>query len=602
MAPIPGRARRARTVMLVCVVLFLSVPTGRANAHAILLDTEPGIDQVVAEPPTEVTLRFTEPVEVAFGAIRVFDARSERVDAGAARHVESSNDTVEVPLEDDLPDGTYTVSWRVVSADSHPVAEAFVFHVGAPGAQPTGLAAAALEGETGSSATVGALAGAVRWVNFAGLMLLGGAAMFLLLVWRRAGHDLDGRPVEMDVAFGARWRRTIVVAWWSLVAATVAGIVLQGAVGGGLPLSDALSADIVKEVLKTRYGLVALIKLGLLAAGLGLWLTIGRSGMRPIASKRRSDEPAAVTAVPTWLVWPGGVLLVGLLATPGLAGHPAVTDPVWMNVAMDVTHVSAAAAWLGGLALLLFAALPAARGIDDLQRRRFAAPVVSRYSDLAFWSVTALVASGTYRSFLEIGALRALTSTVYGKVLLIKLSVFLPLLILGAVNNRYIKPRLLRLHDDAPGSEQPLSLLRRIVGTEVALGAAVLAVTALLVNLAPARVEAGLEGPFVTDLEIADLNVNVLIDPNEVGENLVHVTATTPEGAPARRLRAVKVRFSMPEEDIGPLVGEGRKLAPGHYAVQGRQLSIAGDWRLELVLRTGRFDEHSKKIDITVNR
>ena len=81
-----------------------------------------------------VLLRFDEPVETAFGAIRVYDARAHRVDSGEVER--PSEKEARIALDRRLAQGTYTVTWRAVSADGHPVSGAFVFHVGAPGANP----------------------------------------------------------------------------------------------------------------------------------------------------------------------------------------------------------------------------------------------------------------------------------------------------------------------------------------------------------------------------------------------------------------------------------------------------------------------------------
>jgi copper transport protein len=120
------------------------------------------------------------------------------------------------------------------------------------------------------------------------------------------------------------------------------------------------------------------------------------------------------------------------------------------------------------------------------------------------------------------------------------------------------------------------------------------------VNIAPARVAAGLEGPFIADVRIGSDDLNVIVDPNRVGENEVHLTVTEPNGA-ATQVQAMRVLFRMPSEGIGPLIGEGVQLAPGHFVVQGRQLSVAGGWTLEIVARTGRFDEERTSVRVIVN-
>ncbi|MEA2448043.1 MAG: copper transport protein, partial [Actinomycetota bacterium] len=94
--------------------------------------------------------------------------------------------------------------------------------------------------------------------------------------------------------------------------------------------------------------------------------------------------------------------------------------------------------------------------------------------------------------------------------------------------------------------------------------------------------------------------LNVIVQPNEIGENEVHLTATTSTGAPAP-IKQMLVLFRMPAQEIGPIEGKGRKLAAGHFVVQGRQLSVPGTWQLEVVARTSRFEEERTTVSLIVN-
>ena len=269
-----------------------------------------------------------------------------------------------------------------------------------------------------------------------------------------------------------------------------------------------------------------------------------------------------------------------------------------INLTADVMHVAGAAAWIGGLLVLAFAAWPATKELGDAERAAVLAPVVGRFSTAAMISVAAIVVTGTYRSFVEVGGWRALFDTSYGLTLVAKIALFVPLLGLGAVNQRWLKPRLAAVSSRRGGA---LVTLRRFIGGELALAVAVIAATALLVNLSPARVDAGIEGPFVDTVRLGDDNLDVLVDPNEVGANQVHLTATTPAGKPVR-VKQMDVLFTMPSEDIGPIVGEGKKLAPGHYVIQGNQLSVPGEWSFEIVARLDKFTEERTTVSVTVNQ
>ena len=193
-------------------------------------------------------LRFDEPVETAFGAIRVYDAQARRVDAGK---VERPRETeARVALDRRLARGTYTATWRAVSADGHPISGAFVFHVGAPGANPAGIAAQVLE--SGTPASVSVLFSVVRALDFLLLLLVGGGTLLLITGLGGASSETQSRLSRL-------------LAGLSLLLAVVAlaGIVLQGAAAGGFGLREALHWDVVSAVVGTRFGTVWLAQAAL---------------------------------------------------------------------------------------------------------------------------------------------------------------------------------------------------------------------------------------------------------------------------------------------------------------------------------------------------
>lgn len=532
---------RRFTAAFFCAVFLWAFAAPAADGHAIVRETRPAADQTVAESPPSVLMRFNEPVELAFGAIRVYDTDGRRVDEGSARH-SGGNSAVEVGLKEDLPDGTYTVTWRVVSADGHPIREAFVFHVGQPGEKSEGIAAELLKGEPGAGRLTSVLAGLFRFLSFASLLALGGIVAFHALVWK------DERV----------WR------WapWALavaVVSTLALYALQGALAGGLPLGDALGGTVLGDVADTRFGVMAFVRLGALA----VFAVLLRVARRP------------------WLL---AVPVLVALATPGLAGHAGTTSPVAVNVIADTIHMAAAAAWVGGLVVLWRVAFPALTGAGADDDDALSA-VVRRFSTMAMAAVGLLVVTGSWRSFVEVRSLDALDAN-YGVVLLIKIGLFLPMVGLGYVNQRFMK------------AGASLAKVRRNVATETALAVVVLVVTAMLVNLPPARTEAG-GGIYQESTQLGANRLDVLVTPGKVGENEVHLTAFTPTGAPAA-IDSMEVLFTLPDEGIGPIAAPGTFLAPGHFVVQGRQLSVAGRWVLEVVAKTGRFTEERTTVEVRV--
>lgn len=563
--------RRGCAGLSIAFVLLVSGASA-AHAHAIVERTEPGIDAVVDTSPERVVMHFNEPIEVAFGAVRVFDTSGRRVDTGEVDYVEGDPTAVEVGVEPDLQDGTYTVTWRVISADAHVISEAFVFHIGAPGANPQGIATRVLAGQEGAGPLLGAVFGVVRALGFASLLLIVGAICFLSYVWHVVGMD-DAPP-----RFFVLWKRVLIGAWVGLLVATLLSLPLQASQAGGIGFAGGFAPEALSSVVGTRFGTLMVIRGVVLLLGAMVWLVVRAR----VESKDSVFEAAA------------GIFVLGLLACTAMAGHAGSTPPVVVNVPVDVLHLLAVGAWVGGLAILTAVVFPAyrKREVGSLGM------VVSRYSDVAVVAVAVVVITGTWASFVEVKALSAF-DTAYGWTLLTKIGLFLPLLGLGAINNRRTKPQI----EQAGGSEdrsRAIGLLKRLVAIEVALAVAVVGVTAFLVNLPPARVAAGVDGPFITDVAFGDNELNVLVDPNTVGENEIHLTVSTPEGA-AVPVREMRVLLTMPSESIGPIVARGTKLATGHFVVQGHQLSVAGRWTLEVIGRLNRFEEVRVRVPLTVN-
>lgn len=503
----PGNRFRRVTVVLVLSMLWVGVCFLHAAAHSILKSSQPKAGSVVDESPDHIELVFNEPVELAFGAIEVSGPDGQRYDAGEAEHPEGREDIVTVALADEPPNGMYLVRWRIIAADGHPRAGKFRFRLNAPViASPSPTAAASPgEVEEGHGAAQAPeedpqhaveeatrpaeiLLGATRWFLFAGLLLLTGVFGFLAAVWLRPKGSFGERPPQVEEAFARRTNSILRIAWRTAFLATLVSLPLQASIAAGVGLGD-ISGATVADVFSTRFGSVALVRLTLLVVVALAWPWVRRAvGLQP-ASLPRAPVPASVGAAaiarrPLWPIAVGLPIAAALLLTIGLAGHAGTLPPVALNLGADLVHLLGAAVWLGGLVGLVLLAFPATRGTAEPERVGLMAPVVSRFSNLAMVAVAVIVASGVLRGYLEIRSIDGLTGSSYGIALIVKLAAFLPLIGLGAINNRWTKPRIERAAAEGAPSPQ-LSTLRRLVTVEVLLGVVILGVTAVLVALAP---------------------------------------------------------------------------------------------------------------------
>ena len=588
------------------LVLLIGATPGVASAHAELESTSPSQGAVLLVPPRQVVLHFGEPVEIDFGSLRVIGPSGARVDRGGTHHPNDDTHAVATSLPS-LPEGTYVVAWRVISADSHPVHGAFVFSVGtARGAAKANALSVSIANQSGSAA-VGVVYWLIRTGAFVGLLFLVGPAVLVTLAWRE----------------GARSRRVGKVlwfCWWLLLAATLLGIAIQGIYASALPLTDVYQLSLIGDVLHTRFGEVQLLRLVLLAAMVPTLL--GLQGRLGPGSRRWAWVTPAVC----------GLGLV-LLATPGLAGHAATGSSPTLGLCLDVAHLAAAAAWLGGLGLLATFLVPRTE-VDALPSDPML--LTRRVSFVAFCAVVLIVATGVFQSIRQVGSFYALFHTVYGRTLLVKIALVVLLIGLGAISRRVVytsergrvrTARRSAAPDPAvaaaplaphpgvgvpsnvaieqlvvPSSDEPAfprRRLRRSVAAELVVAVAVLAVSALLVNAVPAKQAAAL--PFSYSFSTLGVQVNSLIDPARAGPgNQVHVYVLSSQGTP-KGIPELDLSIAMPSQSIGPLSIPLVISGPGHYYAGNFDIPSAGTWVLKYTVRVDAIDEQVVTTDLLVH-
>lgn len=594
-------------VLLTALVFAVLAAAPAAFGHAQLEGTVPTSGQVLKAQPAQVVFRFSEPVEGNFGAIRVYDAKGAEVQRGAAFHPARTGSRLAIRLRPGLVKGTYTATYRVISADSHPVSGGLVFSVGREGA--TGSTVSALlarRGSPGPPTQIGF--GVVRGLQDASIAVAVGGIVFLFAVWLPALAEVAGGGGEWRVAseaFVARLRRLLLWAVGVGAATAALGIVFQGATAAGSSFWKALDTSVVDEVLGTRFGT---------AWGLRfvVWLLLALAVQITLAPARRPVLRSASVGA-TGLALParaGGRATAALLAvpaaflvvSPALSGHASLTAPTWLNVPANVVHVASMSVWVGGLVMLL-AALPAAtRVLDGADRTRLLAAGLGRFSTLAGFAVAALLVTGIVQGLIEVRAIDQLVSTAFGRAVLIKLVLLTVLLIpLGAYNRRVSVPALKRMADGGETPGRAGVLLRGALRAEVALVVVVLAVTAALVSYAPAYTAGNAAGPVEITKSLGPADAQLTVDPSRVGANDVHLYLTDKRtGQPWQRTKELTVTVALPDKRLGPLKQSVREAGPGHYIVDGATFGVAGDWKLVLTSRVNDFDEYTARVDVTI--
>jgi copper transport protein len=511
---------------------------GPVQAHAVLLETAPTDGAVLVAAPREIVLRFNEPVVPIVVRVLRGDGTAAPTSARAEDKV------VRIALPAALPAGGYVVSYRVTSADSHPVGGAFVFAVGAGTAPPRPADAdAAAEAGWRRAVMVDVT------LHLGSLAVAAGGALFLVLVLGAAPGTASGPAIRRGL------RRAAGLA----VATAALGIGLEGCL-----LAAARPGDLMRPAtwalgLASTAGTSALVAIAALALlMLGLMLRPGRLSTAALAS--------------------GAVAAIGALA---LTGHAASAAPHWLTVSAVALHALAMAFWLGAFWPL--------RVVLAREARSVAAAVVARFSRLAVGAVLLLILAGLVLAAVQVETLAALVTTDYGRLLLLKLAAVAALLGLAAWNKRRLTPRL------AAGDDAAARLLRRSIGAEMAVAAAVLALTAALGQTVPPRAllaghDHGAPAGYTVVASADDVTATVAVTPARPGRNGADIFLQRPDGAPLAAL-ALEIELALPAAGVEPLVRTARAVEPGHYRLGALDIPLAGRWTLTLGVLISDFDK-----------
>lgn len=550
-----ARRRGAAAALLSLVALLLCA--GPAQAHARLESSDPPAGSVVATAPSSVTLVFTEPIGPGDGAARVYDDHYQPVDSGDAVTVGGTSDRLRVPLQPGLGDGTYVVVWRASSADTHPVTGTFRFSVGAP---------SVVEGtppDTSHNDVAGAIMGPLRWLGYAGLVLCPGVLLTLLWLWP---EGLTSR----------RLRRLLVTGAILLGVSTIGSMLVQGAYASGRPLSDLWTSPGTLDTQSRTFDTVHAVRAFLLVGVGGLLVGALSFGPHARARVRRAlGTGAALTTVALAMTWP-------------LAGHAAAGSAPALTLALNLMHTLAMVVWLGGLVAVL-------AGSGESDQHDALGRVLPRFSTTALVCVSALVASGALLAWREVGTVAAIAPTAYGRVLLAKVGGVVVLVALGNLARVWVDRHRSRTDPARPGSGSPepsertvdpdavgSSSLRLGLAGETVVAGGVLALTAALVVIVPAR--ADYVEPWSRVIAADGATVSVELPRPRVGDTVALVSLAA-AGSP-RTISSVTGSVSRPGAPAAPIrLPLGAEGAAADEATEvGLTFDAAGPWLVRLTL------------------
>jgi copper transport protein len=555
---------------LVVGVALLATEDTPASAHAFLDHSDPSANAVLATAPPRVTLWFTEPIEHASSSAKLYD-QSGNVVQGTSYAFDPTDSTVMVlTLPPGLRDGTYSVVFKNVSAaDGHPVQGYMAFTIGSGSAGSAFIPQAA--GHVGAPQWLVTLS---RWLPLLGLAVVVAVWPVWLLVLRPAISP----AWQAGPGLVRRVRRLVVLGFAVALGGDLLALFVQADNTRG---ENALLHATRTTLLETRYGRLWVYRVALvLLYAAVLW---GCAWWWP---RRRKAMAAIALAVAAALPLPFSLISHASAQTSGRS----------TAIAFDWFHLLGAAVWAGGLLLIVGALLPTMRDLTPAGRRVVLARGVPRFSAVALTSWGVLGLTGLYNAWLQVGNLKALRDTAYGHSLILKLALLVPVLLLAAFNLLVVGRRLQR------GGERTGSVWTRrfalAVGAEAVLVVAVLLVVGRLTSQAPARETLAQQaGQIVRPLDLQGRTATLSITPGATGPN--HYVLTVAGETLPDKTEAV-LRLTVPNVATGQKELTLTRAAGNDFEAHGSELSIAGDWTIQAIVRKiGQF-EYSGTTALTI--
>jgi copper transport protein len=538
-------------LLLVCT-LATSSPQG--FAHAVLLDSSPKPGEMLMQSPAEVVANFNEGVGPIF--FKVLDVKGQPV--GDPGEIRLDGTKMILPLRATLPNGTYVLTYRVISADTHPVGATFGFSIGEP------MKTVDATADAGGRSIWSPAVAVNRWMLYAGMLWVVGTALFLLLL------GIEGSLRE-DARQKARWA-SVLTALSYVLAVGFGGADMQ--LGGVDALWKAATWRSGLDSTLASSAVFGVISMALLYAGF-------------MAGERRH-----------------GVLIAGVALAIGsflVTGHAATAPPAWLMAPVVGAHLLATAFWIGAFRPLL------------LSTRQLSAAdsgaLMQRFSNFAVPAVIVVLISGTAISLKQLGSPAKLFDNDYGTVLLTKIILVLVIIGIAAYNKINLTPRLIA--NDVAG----VSKIKRTITLELMLYVIVLAAASALTVTTPPRAlvatgEAGaaeakmamMTGGLVkrTLENDAGYSAEIELSPAKVGENMLMVTVKDPAGVIVQDATALEVTVALESAGISEVRLKAEAVGNGMWHVMIGETLIPGDWALTIDGYLTDYDKTSFSTTVTL--
>ncbi|MGI0003409.1 MAG: copper resistance protein CopC, partial [Nitrosopumilaceae archaeon] len=507
-----------------------------AYGHATIVKTEPANGQQIKNPPSEITIHYSEGVQLV--EISVFDSDGNK--KSQRPQIDSTDNRIVTISLQEIGDGVYTVSWQVLSVDGHTTNDNFFFIVGDE--IPSRSVFLELYSPKETKYNVSFEEPFLRWLTLSSLVILVGMPVSMILVIQP-----DIRNLILDKK--RKFLRNLLVCGSLVIAAsaTILAVKQMSSVYTSINLENFFT------FIFSTLGISWIAKLVLVFILIGILLS-----------------------TKSWKMWVVSAIAVGIMMqlTISLTSHSTSIIGGAIPFVTDFSHLFASSIWVGGVFLLAVIVIPIIGGKNESFPRNRMITTIKRFSILAVSSVTALVITGLVMTSWHVPSFDSVFLTIYGTVLSIKIGLLATAFVIGS-SNRFVVPRLLAKSPD----KKFLRSLSNLVRIELVVLFLVLAMSGILTSVQPAAsefTEHKVEEKFSITENIDDITATIDITPKQVGLNVFDVHLTK-DGKPLTYIKDPRILLTLSEKKIQLPQFDLKEIEPGLYSGFGT-FTFGGEW------------------------
>lgn len=507
-------------LIILLLISFISIPF--AAAHPFTEETIPNLRSNAPVGTTEVIVYFSEPVDINFSEIKVFDNSGNQIDNKDTDYYEDELSLIVTTSP--LDDGVYTASVKVLSkVDGHLVPSAFLFGIGDAIIQNTNLP------EVDSEIIFFPEAGA-RFPGILGQTIVLGAVIASLIIWGTQNKQLIKEELDkVEIFHHGKFMFITGVGLMLVFISDILMIIVQTLRLETSPL----------DVIETYFGTVWLARMIITIVLLGIWFGMDR---KKILSKKNQIPMLIASLV--------------LISTSSLIGHGAASEQMGALV-LDYIHNLVAAVWIGGIIYFVFTLLPTFSQLKDTNREKMSLAMIPRFSVAFIISIGIVIITGpTLMWFLETDV-GLITESVFGQLIILKIAIAAIMVGLGGFFQLRVQKNAEKNYSS--GKILVFKKLKKSLKVDAVLGIILLGVVALLTNgtLPAGEVQKVNAQEIIYGFKTIEFSENakfeIDISPFSSGTNTILVKVSDFEGNQLYDSDQIHVKISNPSKNISPI-------------------------------------------------